>query len=324
MHYNKSAFKSVVSYCRSIIKEADELYKNGGDGIQKGLRLFSDKLPILNAVQKKSTEYSDFDNDASEICISLATDAVLCLAHTADIKTQIRWHREAFNAAKRLNKPRDVIFAGNNLGASLIKNKNESEAIQTLKECLEISEAIGFIEHRFRTLNNMGVAYKNLRDFSNAIECYEKKLDILEQYPENVLEKISAIGNLGIVYKEKGEYETALEYHNKRLRLARKEKNYSFICRAYGDIGITYFNMKKTKKAIEFFKKQLEIARKYNFHDSERKARWGQCQALHLKGDINNAILIGKETLRLYEKYNDPFSAEIQKHLIDWMNGDGK
>ena len=54
--YNKSAFKSAASYCQTVVKRADELYKKGGDGISEGLKLFSDKFHILNAVQKKSED----------------------------------------------------------------------------------------------------------------------------------------------------------------------------------------------------------------------------------------------------------------------------
>ena len=323
MHYNRSAFRKAASYCHRIIKDADQLYKKGGNGIQEGLKLFSDKLPILDNVQKRAAEYSDFDHDSSEICINFAADAVLCLSHTANIKIQLRWQRGAFSAAKKLNRPKDIFITGNNLGISLIKNKNEKEAIKILKECLEIAERTGSNEYKSKALNNMGVAYKNLKNFSNAIECYEKKLTLLEQHPEKILEKISAMGNLGIAHKEKGEFEIALEYHNKRLKLAKKEKYYPIICRAYGDIGITYFNLKNIKKAIEFFDKQLKMASKHNFHDSERKSKWGLCQALHMKGDINNAIIVGKEALKLYEKDNDPFSTEVQNHLIDWMNESG-
>ncbi len=315
------AFFKVANQCLKIVKNSDQLYKKKGNGIKEGLDLFVSRLPLLKIIHELSADYSKIDESAAKICIEITKTSVLCLSHTVDIETQINWHKAALEAARKLGDPRNIYLTANNLAIALTDTKREKEAIEILQECLDITDSQSLKDKsgKAKVLNNLGIAYKNIGQYSKAIECYNKKLKIVKSIPNELLE-VSALGNLGIVHKEKKDYDEAKKYHELRLKLAKKLNNPILISNAYGDLGITYRHNNDLDKSIEYLKKQLRLTRKHEIQNGEGRALRELSQSLYLQGKIREAIINAKKALIIKKGKKDPSVSEIQKTLLEWIN----
>ncbi len=314
-------FQIVASiYCKKC-KQADTLFNKGGDAIREGLDLFIEYWSCINHVQFLSAKYSEKDNNAAKLCIEIAKTSVYCLAHTVDIETRINWHKDALKAARKLNDQKNIYLTGNNLAIALIRAQREEEAIKILHECLEITRSLNDIPGKARVLGNLGIAYKNIGQYSKAIKCHQKQLNIAKS--DDKLGELRALGNLGIVYKEMGEYDRALNYHNLRLKIAKKMKKPIEISNAFGDLGITYRYINNFERSVKYFNKQLMLTRRNENQDVEGRALWGLSQSLYLQGKSREAIINAKKALIIKKDKKDPNVSEIQKTLLEWINESG-
>ena len=95
------------------------------------------------------------------------------------------------------------------LSSIYYKKRNWIKFIEINKNLLKINYQIE------KTLTNIGIGEYNLGKITNAINSFEKSIDILEN---NEL----ALESLGICYMEKGELEKSLNIFNKVLSLNNK------------------------------------------------------------------------------------------------------
>jgi tetratricopeptide (TPR) repeat protein len=311
------SFYKVASYILRRIKEANDLYKKGGKELKEGLNLFSKKYGFIEKVQREAAFFSNKDRKSAQICFDIANKAVYCLSHTADIETQVRWHKEANRAAKLLNDEKGVHDSGNNLVISLIKAKRENEAIILSKNYLRFAIKIQDRKLQAKILNNLGIAYKNLGEYKKSISCYKKKLIIANKIPDEAL-IASTYGNLGIVNKEIGNYDKAIFYHKLRLDLAKKLKLPAIVSNAYGDLGITYRHKNDLTESIKYLTRQLRIVNRHNMQDGKGRAYSELSNSMHAKGNIKKAIIYAKKALMIMDERKDSIAQEIQLNIKKW------
>ena len=99
--------------------------------------------------------------------------------------------------------------------------------------------------------------------YVEAIELYEKALEIQRNLSENHLSIAAFYNNIGLVYRNMGEYSKALEYYKKMLEIDRKtlpENHYS-PATSYHNIGVLYFDMNEYTEALSYYQTALEINR---------------------------------------------------------------
>lgn len=80
-------------------------------------------------------------------------------------------------------------------------------------------------EHVAATHIVMGLAYRELGELDQALECLQKGLEIQRRLcGADVHQGVArALDSLGLVYQKLGRYPDALEKHNEALRILRKE-----------------------------------------------------------------------------------------------------
>jgi len=114
------------------------------------------------------------------------------------------------------------------------------------------------------TYNNLGVAYDDNGDYDEAIEQYEKALDIYEIHPAYKAhpETATTYNNLGIAYRKKGEYDKAIELYKKALGIYENHPAYKAhpeTAKTYNNLGAAYGAKGDYDEAIEQFEKALGI-----------------------------------------------------------------
>jgi len=160
------------------------------------------------------------------------------------------------------------------------------------------------------TYNNLGVAYDDNGDYDEAIEQYEKALDIYEIHPAYKAhpETATTYNNLGIAYRKKGEYDKAIELYKKALGIKEQVygKTHPETARTYNNLGDAYRNKGVYDKAIEQFEKALDI---YEIHPAykahpETAGTYNNLGAAYgAKGKYDKAIELYKKALGIYENH---------------------
>jgi tetratricopeptide (TPR) repeat protein len=76
-----------------------------------------------------------------------------------------------------------------------------------------------------KLLNTKGLCHKGLKDFDEAIKCYEESLSILaKNFPKDHFRLAPQYNNLGVIYKKMGEYNPALKYYFRCYDNLRKNR----------------------------------------------------------------------------------------------------
>jgi CHAT domain-containing protein/tetratricopeptide (TPR) repeat protein len=139
---------------------------------------------------------------------------------------------------------------------------------------------------------NLGIVYKELGNYVEAIKCYEQDLAIALELKDRRGEG-QALGNLGNVSEALGNYIQAIDYQQQSLAIARKLKDRYWEGQALGNLGNAYLALGEYIKAIDYQQESLTIRRKI-------KDRHGEGQAL---GNLGNAYLVLGEYIKAIECY---------------------
>ncbi len=74
-------------------------------------------------------------------------------------------------------------------------------------------------------MNNIGSVYDNNGDYTKALQCYERCLDIKTKIKGNdSMNVATTLNNIGLIYEIKKDYSKALEYYEQCLDIETKIK----------------------------------------------------------------------------------------------------
>lgn len=131
-----------------------------------------------------------------------------------------------------------------------------------------------------KVMNNLGVVYNELGEFSNALDYLQRALDIrLAVLGEENNLAATTYQNLGNAYLDAGDTAKAMEYFRKALDINLKvlDPDAPEIAISYNDIGNAWCGLGDYAKGLEYFENAFEIQKK-NYGDGH----------LHVAATINN------------------------------------
>ena len=168
------------------------------------------------------------------------------------------------------------------IGEALQNLGKLEEAIEAYNKALDIKP--DYAEAYY----NMGIALKDQGKLEEAIEAYNKALAIKPDYAE-------ACSNMGIVLKEQGKLEEAIEAYNKALVI---KPDYAEAC---SNMGIVLKDQGKLEEAIEAYNKALAIKPDY------AKAYYNIGITLKDQGKLEEAIDAYNKALTIKPDYADAY-----------------
>ncbi|MBS1758542.1 MAG: sensor histidine kinase [Bacteroidetes bacterium] len=194
-----------------------------------------------------------------------------------------------------------------------------------------------------RTMLNVGMAYRQLEDYENAVGYIEAARDILNrnnahqyegatynflqylyysmhQYRKgannglnavNILEKTNdkntlqqAYNNLGLNYIELQQYDSAKYYLNKAVKLAEESGEKQILITTSLNYALISLKQQQVDSIKIYADKALSLARIYNAHEYEGLAQYGLAYHYLLKKDYANAKLMADSAMALANEYN--------------------
>ncbi|CAF4225941.1 unnamed protein product [Rotaria sordida] len=108
----------------------------------------------------------------------------------------------------------------------------------------------------------LGMIKNDLGQYDEAIEFYQKSLDIEEKtLPPNDPDLASSYNNIGLVHYNMGEYSKALSSYERSLEIKKiaLPPNHPDFAQSYNNIGNVYINMGEYSKALSSYERSLEI-----------------------------------------------------------------
>lgn len=164
-------------------------------------------------------------------------------------------------------------------------------------------------EESSKVMNNLGVVYNELGEFSKALDYLQRALDIrLAVLGEENSLTATTYQNLGNTYLDSGDANKALEYFQKALDMNLKvlDPDAPGIAICYNNIGNAWCILGDYAKGLEYLEKALEIQKK-NYGDGH----------LHVAATVNNIgylqTMLGNyhEALEDYQK-----ALSIQEKIV--------
>jgi tetratricopeptide (TPR) repeat protein len=301
----------------SLLREADELYMQGGETIKRGLILFDLEWPNIQAGQAWAEKYASEDDLAASLCNYYPGAGSDLLGLRQDPREQIRWLNSALAAAQRLkNRPAEGMHLGN-LGTVYAQLGETRYAIEFYERYLAIARELSDRRGESYAQGNMGIAYADLGELHRAIELFEQVLNIAQEMNDRRSES-KALGNIGIAYTDLGEPRRAISLHEQALVIDREIGDRRSEGQDLGNLGRAYGKLGETHRAIEYYEQRLVIAREIGDRRGESIALWNMSLALDRIGNRDEAIVHAEAALEILEQIEHPGVAEVREQLAEW------
>ncbi|UCC39519.1 MAG: CHAT domain-containing protein, partial [Candidatus Aminicenantes bacterium] len=158
----------------------------------------------------------------------------------------------------------DVHIELNNIGESLRKkglvSANEEslyEALEYLKDSLELTRKAGDKETEVYVLNNIGTVHSDLKKYREGLEYFEKGNEKAEEIQHIEMQGM-LLNNMGIVHYNLGNYEESTRYFQRAIDIALEIEGKQVLWEAYLEIGKTYEKQGLLNKALENYKESIK------------------------------------------------------------------
>ena len=210
-------------------------------------------IKIRSELDTTNVEWLDDLGKFSETYLADYSGAFSCYENmlSTSIETYGEFHE---NTAKAYLRLAEVMLLQSNLQASLEYCLHSKELYHAILG--DSSREIAVI------YDDMGLVYKFMGKYTEAIECYKKALDIkINFYDETSADIARSYHHIGSVLASIKDYSTAIEYYTKALTIVEQvlpnddPDKITF----YNDFGVVYGYLHDFEKARYYYERALEV-----------------------------------------------------------------
>jgi tetratricopeptide (TPR) repeat protein len=221
-------------------------------------------------------------------------------SHYYDASNMTELHRYATLAkdlALKVKDPKRAVTAYNFIGVAYKEMSNFSEALNNYLKGLEIAQKHGLTKLTVNLYDNIGNVYAELGQSDKALDYYYLAISAL---PDKKNKRIlQTYNNIAVAYSEKGDMKNARNYFQKVYDIAKANNDLSIMEGPIGNLGTIYLAEGDTGKALDHFNQALNLSRQIG--DLTKEALWLQnIGSLVLQTeDIGKAERYFKESLAI-------------------------
>jgi len=182
-------------------------------------------------------------------------------------------------------------------GNFLFDKKNYSEAIHSYKRALAFSsdnKQQGYI------LNLIGRSYFRAKDIKNAMEFYERSLQIRRSI-KDINGEITSLGNIALVYEIQNNYTKSVEYHLKALSLSKENQELAQQSRALGNLARANYFLGSYAKSLDYYQQALQVRQLLKNTFEQGKSWMGIGLIYHELGEYKRALENYQMALQLFK-----------------------
>lgn len=168
--------------------------------------------------------------------------------------------------------------------------------------------------------NNIGLVFKKLRRYDEAITYLEKSL-LIDKEENDLMGMADVYNNLGLVMLEKGSLEKALDFMKLSYNLIKDSGDPVSLSIAYNNFGDIYLKLGNARLALQYAEKSLAIDREHGSEVDVARSLITRGQVLMQLGQNKEALSDFQESEKLCLKNRlTPDLAELYGHLATLYN----
>jgi signal transduction histidine kinase len=184
------------------------------------------------------------------------------------------------------------------------RGDNPELSIKSGKIALNIIEKNELFTKKPLALNYLGVIYRNLGDYKEALAYFSRGLEAAKRYNDK-LQLGHSYNNLGSLHRLMGNGSLAIEQTFKGLKIFEEIKDSSGIAFCALNLGVLYSNQKNYTKAIEYLQRVIDIRKKINDKPGELTAQLRIAEVYFELREYDKAYSIYRYTLDEHKKRNE-------------------
>ena len=238
----------------SLLSLQAAILVNGGE-VEQGIQLFTKVIDRLLV--------SDDQDDGEVLSLTLIRRAVTyrMQGNIQNSMTDIRMALEILELRPELGLIRAEALR--NLGVSYYFKGEYRDALNYLKQSLQIFESYNDTQNTPKLIFNIGVIYKVMGDYVRAEMMYQEALDVWSS-GGNLSWAADLLNNLGVLQQLRGDYEKAASNFEKGIEYARisnSAKAESIILTSLGDL---YKELDAYAESLDVYQRAEGIAKQFN------------------------------------------------------------
>jgi len=170
-----------------------------------------------------------------------------------------------------------------------LKNNDFEEAINSLKQLVDLAHASGDLGAEGRHLGNLALIYYRLKQSEDALYYFTQALELARE-DNDQLTQSGLLGNIGNVLREMGRFEEAVQNLRQALTIAEVIDDVRGRGIWLGNLGLVFDDLKDSDTAIKLHQESVDIARELRDKRglSSRLTNLGNSYAA--KGDLITAL----------------------------------
>jgi len=233
-------------------------YRNKDNNYSQALRHYEEALSIARIV-KDSEDESECLTNIGEIYIQLGNYEKALEYQKNVLKIDQETLKKAAFVAKDLN----------NIGVTYQKkyafqshDKDDlHNALANYEESLRIARKIKDAETEIDALTNIGMAYKDLESYPEALNYFKLSLEKAE-FAQDLEETANLFINIGTIYAIQENYDLSLKYCQQAIDTASLTGKENILWEAYFEIANSYMRQDNHEKSLKNYKKSIYFIEK--------------------------------------------------------------
>lgn len=181
---------------------------------------------------------------------------------TVNTDRSIVYSNQALALAEETNDKFNVQKAYSQIGKAYLEKKDYSTAMNNFEKALKEVEQINNNIEKAKILNNIGTVYYITNVFDKAFDFYKQALTLREKIGDK--DEISkSLNNLSALFINQGKFDIALNYKKKQVELWEQTNNKPELADAYNSLGQLYFESGQNDSALSYFQKDLKLREEF-------------------------------------------------------------
>lgn len=264
----QAAQQSHAEYYQSVLHEADALYEQGDDALQRGLGLVARDWHNIEAGQTWAAAHTGENQAAAELCASYPDAGRYVLELRQSPRERLRWCETALVAATRLGRHRAEGRHLLAMGQACLRLGEYDQSRNYLERAVVIAQEFADQSGAARALNGLGALRYEAADLSEALTYHTQALDAARQANDHRA-AAQALGGQALAHASSGTYEAAQTALDLALAFTREIGDLAGQGQAYFQLALTYEKAGEQARAVTEARKALALLQQVGSRQAE-------------------------------------------------------
>lgn len=184
------------------------------------------------------------------------------------------------------------------IGRTYLARGDSLRALTYLNQAMDLAKGS---DREAGICNSIGILYTNQRDYSKAIEFFQRGLSIAVERNDK-FKQAEILLNVGVTYEFQQNHESALSSYKQSLEVAQQIGYSELIVPIEEGIGVVLKAKGKYQEALDSFDRALESARRTDDKTRITELLWRKSEVQLAKGDVPSTIQNATDAIKLAEQ----------------------